>query len=99
MADGLDDIAVDFVEDGIVKVRQLDKRVLSHGGGWATIAFHYEEKDPEGPGFKPPKIALRRYRKRGDRWVVDTRFVVSSGEQARGLYDAIAVWFPAPPTS
>jgi hypothetical protein len=92
--DGLARLSVSFVEDGIEKVRELDKRVLAHGGGWATIAFLFEEKD--GDAWKPPKIALRRYRKRGGGWVVDSRFVVSSGEQARALHDAIGAWFSSP---
>ena len=93
MAD-VDDLSVQWEEDGVVKVRQLDKRVLSTAGGWATIAFLYEEREPGSEQFRGPKVALRRYKKRGDRWVVDTRFTMTL-EQAQALGAAIGAWTPA----
>lgn len=93
MADpALDEISVQWEEDGVLKVRQLDKRVLSTGGGWATIAFLFEEREPGGDAFRGPKVALRRYKKRGDRWVVDTRFVLTGPDQAGALAGALQEW-------
>lgn len=87
----VDDLSVAWSDGGIEKVRQLDKRVLSTGGGWATVAFLYEERD--GDAFKGPKVAVRRYKKRGDRYVVDTRISLS-GDQASALAAAIGAWLP-----
>lgn len=88
-----DELTVAFSEDGKEKVRELGKVVLAESPSWVTIAFLFEE--PGGP----KKVALRRYKKRGGRFVVDKHFVLNTDRQAHELAKAIAVWFPDAPST
>jgi hypothetical protein len=90
-----EELTVAFVEDGKEKVRELDKRVLAHSSSWATVVYLFCEIDADSGEPKPPKLGLRRYKKRGGRFVLDKHFVLASGAQARGLAEAIEAWFPA----
>jgi hypothetical protein len=97
---GIDQLTVAFVENGTEKVRELDKMVLSQSTSWATLAFLFQELDAATGTWKPQKVGLRRYKKRGGRFVVDKHFVVSSDRQAHALLDALSRWFPdAPPAT
>ena len=90
-----EELTVAFSEDGHEKVRELGKLVLSSSSTWATLAFLFQEIDPASGEPRAPKLGLRRFKKRGGRWVLDKHFVLSSGRQARALAGAIAAWFPA----
>lgn len=93
----VEELTVTFEENGVLKVRELDRAVLSSASTWATVAHLFEERDPEG-GFRGPKVSLRRYRKRGKGFVVDKHLTLSSARQAHALALALARWFPeAPP--
>lgn len=95
MADGraLDELTVNWTEGEILKVRELDKAVLSMSTSWATVAFLFQEHEPETGGFRAPKVSLRRYRKRGGRFIVDKHLTLSTEKQAADLARAIAGWF------
>ena len=93
-----EDLTVTFVEDGKDKVREIDKIILSSSASWVTIAFLFSEADAEG-GWRPHKVGLRRYRKRGGRFVVDKHFVLSSARQAHELQRALARWFVDAPAA
>ena len=94
----IEELSVTFEENGVLKVRQLDRVVLSSSSSWATVAHLFEERDPEG-GFRGPKVSLRRYRKRGKGFVVDKHLTISSPRQAHTLAAALARWFPEVPAS
>jgi hypothetical protein len=90
----LDILTVDWSENGVVKVRQLGKSVLSTSTAWATVAFLFQEADGAG-GWRAPKVSIRRYRKRGKSYVVDKHLTLSTGKQASTLASAIGTWFAA----
>lgn len=89
----LDELTVNFEEDGVTKVRELDRAVLSSSSAWATIAYLFEERGPQGD-FRGPKVSLRRYRKRGQGFVVEKHLTIGSPRQAHGLAVALTRWFP-----
>ena len=41
MASKVDDITINYEEDDILKVKELDKEILSKGA-WTTIMFKYQ---------------------------------------------------------
>ena len=41
MASDINDITVNYEENGVLKVKELDKQVLTKGA-WATIVFKYK---------------------------------------------------------
>lgn len=93
----LDDLTVTFEDNGVVRVRQLDRVVLSSSSAWATIAFLFEERGADG-ALHGPRVSLRRYRKRGKSWIVEKHLTISSGRQAHLLAQTLARWFPSAPS-
>ncbi len=93
----VEELTVTFEENGVLRVRELDRAVLASSTGWATVAHLFEERDPEG-GFRGPKVSLRRYRKRGKGYVVDKHLTLGSARQAHALAGVLAKWFPTAPT-
>jgi hypothetical protein len=88
----VDELTVRFEEDGVLKVRELDKRVLSQGT-WATVAFLSQELDLQTQQWRAPRVTVRRYRKRGQGYVVDKHITLTSPAQATALADTILSWF------
>lgn len=94
MARTVDELTVNWTEDGVLKVRELDKVVLSTATSWATVAFLFQEHDPESAdGWRAPKVSIRRYRKRGGKLHVDKHLTLSTEKQALDLAAAIGAWF------
>ena len=92
-ADPTASLTVRFEENGHVQVEELAKAVLSVSPAWATIAFLARERDGNTGGFGPPRVSLRRYKRRGGRFVVDKHFTLTNAAQARGLMQALGAWF------
>lgn len=62
MASDIDDITIEYEEDGELVVEQLDKLILNRGQ-WTTILFLYRERERASGEFGPAKAGLRRYQK------------------------------------
>lgn len=94
MAKNVDELTVNWAENGALKVRELDKVVLSTSTSWATVAFLFQEADPEAAGaWRAPKVSIRRYRKRGGKFQVDKHLTLSTEKQAVDFSGAVASWF------
>jgi hypothetical protein len=86
-------LTVRFEEAGVVKVEELGRVVLAASPLWATVAFLAREADPAGT-LQAPRVVLRRYKKRGGRYVVDKHFNLTTARQARALASTLLSWFP-----
>lgn len=94
MAEKLDDLTLDFQEeDGKVVRKTLDKAVLSRGA-WGTVAFLFQEVDKKTGEFTEPKVSIRRYKKQKDQYREQSKFTISSENQARQIVEALNKWFP-----
>ena len=62
MSEEIDNITVNYEEDGVLVVKELDREVLSKGA-WATIVFRYQEYDRQAGTYGPDKFTIRRYQK------------------------------------
>lgn len=91
-ADPLAELTVRYEEAGVVQVEELGRAVLASSPLWATLAFVARERDPATGGFRPPRVTLRRYKKRGGRFHVDTHFTLTSAAQAQALVAALGGW-------
>lgn len=91
----LDELTVNWEENGERKVRELDKHVLSEHGAWATVLFLFEERAPDG-SFRAPKVQIRRYQKRRSGWVVHSKFVIPNDEQALAIARVLERWCETP---
>lgn len=87
----LDELTVNWEEDGVLKVRELEKRVLGEQGSWATVLFRFEERGTDG-AFRSAKVQIRRYQKRKNGWVYHSKFIIPSEEQAREIASTLLEW-------
>ena len=92
MASDIDDLTVNYEEDGQVVVEELDKLIL-HRGSWTTVLFLYRERDNKTGEFGAPKAGLRRYQKY--QGVFRKRDAVNLTEKtAPLLIGKLKEWFP-----
>lgn len=91
MATDISELTVQYEEDGLVTVKELDKIVLSKGA-WSTIIFRYQDWDRRKEAYGPDKFTIRRYQKRNGQYMQKSKFNISSRDQARGVIDALEGW-------
>ncbi len=87
----VDELTIEYEENGEVLTKELDKAVLSKGA-WATVVFLYQDRNRRTGEFGPPKIGLRRYRKMRGVYRLQGRFNISSIDQASKLVDVLERW-------
>lgn len=93
MAETVDELTIQYEEDGKVLRKQLDKEVLSKGS-WTTIMFLYQDLDRKSGEYGPHKVSIRRYQKRDGSYLPRSKFEISSPRQALAIRDKIGNWFP-----
>ena len=94
MSERAEDLTVSYTEDGIETTRELDKVILSKGS-WTTILFRYQDWDRAKGQYGPEKYSIRRYQKRGGEYRQQSKFNISSRDQARQIIDALSEWIEA----
>ena len=63
MAATVDEITMNYEENGQQLVKELDKVVLTKGA-WSTVMFKYQDWVRASEEFGPIKYSIRRYQKR-----------------------------------
>ncbi len=91
MSETVDDITITFSEEGVDRVRELDKQILTKGA-WATVMFRYQEWVPSKDAYGPTKYSIRRYQKRNDQYWQKSKFNISSDDQAQKIVDILSTW-------
>ena len=91
MAGRVEDITINYEEDGVVVVKELDKVVLSKGS-WSTILFKYQQWEKNKNDYGPERYSIRRYRKIDEEYRQQAKFNISSKDQAIKLIDALQAW-------
>jgi hypothetical protein len=86
-----EDLTVDYMEDGHLVSKQLDKVILTKGA-WSTIIFRYQDWDRRKEEYGPDKFSIRRYQKRGGEYQQKSKFNISSRDQAQKIIDALQTW-------
>jgi hypothetical protein len=87
----VDDLTIAYQEGEITVVKELDKVILSKGA-WVTILFRYQDWVPSKEAYSEEKYSIRRYKKSGDRYLQQSKFNISSREQAQKIVDALNQW-------
>jgi len=93
MAEKVDDITINYEEDGIKKVEELKKEILTRRGVWTTIVFLYREFDKKKDDYGPPKASIRRYKKMGDTYRQQSKFNITNAKQAMQVSSILNEWF------
>jgi len=91
MAENVDELTIDYTEDGVVTVKELDKKVLSKGA-WATLIYRYQEWNRTKEAYGPEKYTIRRYQKRNGEYQQKSKFNISSRDQALSIIEALQDW-------
>jgi hypothetical protein len=91
MASDVNDITMDYEEDGILIVKELDKEILSKGA-WTTILFRYQQWDRRKKEYAPDSYAIRRYQKVHGEYIQKSKFNISSSKQAEKIVSALQRW-------
>lgn len=91
MNNSVEELSINYEEEGILKVKEIDKEILSTGA-WATVFFRYQEWDAKTDGYGSDKYTLRRYRKMNGEYRQQSKFTISSAAQAKKIIAALERW-------
>ena len=91
MAATVDELTITYEEDGVVVTEELDKVVLSKGA-WATVLYKYHSWDKAKAAYGPTAFTIRRYRKQDGEYRQQSKFTISSEDQARKIIAALSGW-------
>ncbi len=87
----IDDITINYEEEGVQVVKELDKVILTKGA-WSTIIFRYQQWDQKKEGYGEDRYTIRRYRKIHDEYRQQSKFNISNKEQAEKIINALQGW-------
>ncbi|MDD2864249.1 MAG: hypothetical protein PHC99_05935 [Methylococcales bacterium] len=91
MAETTDELTIEYVDNGVTTVKELDKKVLTKGA-WATLMFRYKEWNATKGEYGDDKFTIRRYQKREGKYQQKSKFNISSVEQAKSMIEILQDW-------
>ena len=91
MASDVNEITINFKEDDVLLVKEIDKEILSKGA-WATILFRYQQLDRKTNEYGKELYSIRRYQKRSGTYNQKSKFNISSQDQAKKIIDVLQRW-------
>lgn len=94
MSSNVEDLTVNYEEDGVQLVKELDKVILSKGA-WTTILFRYQNLNRTSGEFGPEMYSIRRYQKRQGNYMPKSKFNISNSGQAEKIAAALQKWVKA----
>lgn len=91
MAATVEELTINYEEDGVLKVKELDKVVLTKGS-WCTLLYKFQEMDMKKGEYGPNKYTIRRYQKRDGDYRQQSKFNISSDKQANQIIEILQKW-------
>lgn len=91
MAATVDELTINFYEEGKQVVKELAKEVLTKGT-WSTVMYKYQDFDKAKNEFGPVKYSIRRYQKRGGEYKMQSKFNISSDDQGEQIIAVLQKW-------
>jgi hypothetical protein len=91
MSATIEDLTINYEEDGVQIVKETGKEVLSKGA-WTTILFRFQNLDKKTGEFGKDMYIIRRYQKRDGEYQMKSKFKISSREQAKKIVDILSKW-------
>ena len=91
MSTDINDLTIQYEEDGQVLVQELDKEVLTKGA-WATLVFRYQNWSKAKNEFGKEMFTIRRYQKRNGEYFPKSKFNISSVDQAKKIIAVLQKW-------
>jgi len=87
----VEELTMNYTEDGLLKVKEVDKEVLTKGA-WATVMYKYQDWDAKSEDYGPVKFSIRRYQKRNNEFTQKSKFNISSADQAQKIIAILEKW-------
>ncbi|NOR23327.1 MAG: hypothetical protein GQ542_02855 [Desulforhopalus sp.] len=91
MSATIEDLTINYEEDGVQIVKETGKEVLSKGA-WTTILYRYNNLDRKTGEFGKDMYTIRRYQKRQGEYLMKSKFNISSIDQAKKIIDILEKW-------
>jgi hypothetical protein len=91
VAETADELTVNYEDNGLVTVKELDKKILTKGA-WATVIFRYQDWEPAKEQYSQDRFTIRRYQKRNGEYLQKSKFNISSEKQALEIVTALQEW-------
>lgn len=91
MSGDVNELTVNYEEDGVVLVKELDKEILSKGA-WTTILYKYQQFNKTKGEFGQEQYTIRRYQKRSGQYMAKSKFNISSKAQAQKIIEILSKW-------
>jgi hypothetical protein len=91
MSAEVEEITINYEEDGTLIVKELDKDILSKGA-WVTILFRYQDFNRSKKEYGLDKYTIRRYQKRDGKYLPKSKFNISSAKQAKKIIETLSKW-------
>jgi hypothetical protein len=95
MASDVQELTINYTEEDISIVRELDKEVLTKGA-WSTIMYRYQDWDRAKEAYGPEKYTIRRYQKSDGEYRQRSKFNISNRKQAGKIIEALTKWVELP---
>lgn len=92
MASDYDELTIEYEEDGVVVVEELEKVILQKGT-WCTVLYRFRQMDRKTEEYGPPKAALRRYQKTQGYYRKRDSINISE-KSVKPLLAKLHEWFP-----
>jgi hypothetical protein len=93
MAETLEELTYNYEDEGVLVRKEIDRAVLTKGS-WATVMFLYQELDRAKGTFRPPKMAIVRFKKAKGSYRKQSSFNISNEKQARQIAEIFEQWYP-----
>lgn len=91
MSATIEELTINYEEDGVQIVKETGKEVLSKGA-WTTILYRYNNLDRKTNEFGKDMYTIRRYQKRQGEYLMKSKFNISSTDQAKKVVDILSKW-------
>jgi hypothetical protein len=91
MSTDANELTVNYEEEGILIVKELDKVILSKGA-WTTILFRYQQYNKSTNEYGQDMYTIRRYQKRNGQYAPKSKFNISSKAQAIKIIETLNQW-------
>ncbi|MEE9452376.1 MAG: hypothetical protein V3V61_06445 [Gammaproteobacteria bacterium] len=91
MTNEIDDLTINFEEEGVLVCKQLDKEILTRGA-WTTIVYRYQNWEKAKQQYGPDRYSIRRYQKSQGKYMQRSKFNISSQDQAKKVIETLMKW-------
>ena len=91
MSSTIDEITINYEEDGTLLIKEVDKQILSKGLN-STILYRYKEYIADAEDYGADKYTIRRYKKIAGDFRQQAKFNISSIRQARIIAETLNRW-------